>query len=546
MIKKLIIGALFLGSFSLQAARDRFIESMQADLSLGNKIPFAVKKASSISAVIITQKPFSMNTQGVGTGFFVNDSKTFVTNFHVVDEALMAQESDPPHWARSLKISHDGETFYPVKRVKNISVLHDLVVLEVEGYNGDFLKLSNDPLPDRVYAIGFPYLKFRILPADILYYQNEDFEYSLSVHWPFYEHPRGLSGAPVVNFDGDIVGVLYSGSYWNMDAIKTPFLKQLLEKNLPPLSNIIHTIQDQVRSIYDAAENDDPYAGQRLAVFLTNSVINNTDDLTINMLKKVKDLENESDLEEFQKDNIDQRVKQAAKLGHPSAMYVLGGFYLTQGQHYLKGVEWIKKSAEAHYPPAQHRLAHLYQKGIGIKKSNDKAFEWLKKAAHQNHPQARFDLAEAYMRRWTELGDPYDKERAFFWLTISSKRGNIFAQFTLALMYLTGSGGIQQNTKKALEYLHYGARLNYDPAQFLLGTLYKTGALEEIIQDEEKGVDLIEQSKPEWHSRLFFNLKNLKFTRWAHSEWITQPMDPLDLIQMAKRMEDYSPITSNH
>ena len=87
---------LFLALFCLQKpafaddCNDFFKDSPFAG-PLAHHIPAAVKKSFEASAAIYAGFVS-------GSGFFVNDSKTFVTNFHIVREALMAQETDPLHW----------------------------------------------------------------------------------------------------------------------------------------------------------------------------------------------------------------------------------------------------------------------------------------------------------------------------------------------------------------------------------------------------------------------------------------------------------------
>ena len=265
MIQKLIIGAFILGSFLLQAAKaqtlvyeDPKITRSQPQISKHysetltiEKIPLAVKKASQAAAKIKVTDPSGYYYSG-GSGFFVNDSKTFVTNFHVIQHSLMIPESDPLHWSQSLKIIHNGKT-YPIKGVKNLSVRRDLAVLEIEGYSGDFLKLSDKIPSGRVYAIGFPKGSHHIIPADVLYYGDGGIEFFLSFHRPFHKETKGLSGGSVVNEHGDVIGIHHARCDETSLSIHTLMLKQLLEKDLPSPSNIIHTIQDQMLSMYDSA-----------------------------------------------------------------------------------------------------------------------------------------------------------------------------------------------------------------------------------------------------------------------------------------------------
>ena len=503
--------------------------------SLAYEVPSQAQSASQASAIIKELHPSEKGASEKGfsaSGFFINDSKTFVTNFHAVQYALTAKKSDPLYFTRSLKIIHRGKT-YSVKRVKNLSVLYDLAVLEVDGYEGEFLKLSDKTPSGRVYAMGFPKGQrgrkkqrrlVRIIPSDVFYYPNQDILYSLSPHYTFYKafnNLKGMSGGPVVNTDGGLVGIIQKSGGGYIGVIKTLFLKNLLEKDLSLTSNAIPFIQDQVRSIFDASEKGDPVIQQRLANLLNNELF------TINMLKKVKDLENKYDLKKFQGEEAELYLGKAAKQDHPEAMFRLGSVF-GNARMPESSFKWMKKAAEAHHPYAQYMLYDAYKKGRGTLKSVDRAHYWLKKAAHQNHPKAMFDLAADYAENGQE-------ENAFLWLEKSAEKGGVLAQFALALIYLTGSGR-SQDVKEAMEYLHSAASADFDPAQFLLGTLYKTGAWGKINKNEKLGNHWIHKSM---RLAACDSLPDIEpnmdpqclFVGLVNSEQIREPQSPLEQIQ---------------
>ena len=550
---------------------------------LVHQIPAAVKKSFEASAVT-NVGPFS------ASGFFINDSKTFVTNFHIVREALTAQETDPLHQAQSslnLDIIQNGHS-YSVKRVKNISVPHDLAVLEVEDYDGEFLKLSNNPHPpERVYAVGFPKPKPRIIEANVWDVQDKHFEYSIFTHFGLHLIIRGVSGGPIVNHHGDVVGVISGLRPWLLYAVKPLFLKQLLAEDLSPSSDVIHLIQDQVQLMYDLADKGDPMAQYNLGTLLDREFFK------INMLEKVKTLKNERDLKQFQNDEAWRWLEEAAKKGHLQAAYGLGSSLFKNRKFYKKGFKWIEKAAEAGDSHSQYILSHLLQSGIGTERSIYEAFSWLKKAADQNHPQSMFELGVEYMQIWAAKGGPSYKKKALSWFERSADRGDVLAKFTLALMYLTGSG-VSKDVEKAMEYLIEAAQAGHDHSQFLLGILYKTGIIKGVNKNETLGNAWLEESQfsewinpnnndfkiiskhkkqmnhsvnewqsvfPKWGLQwtifklgggvlfqlidpLYFLLETQKvkdwlFVRWAVSKKITKPMDPMRLIQMVQRTSGF-------
>ena len=98
---------------------------------------------------------------GGGTGFFLLSKNKVVTNFHVISHL---------HSDRRVQIQNLQGDDLRFKRIIQLSALHDLAVLEVDGYKGPVLNL--DPAPrqrhEYVFTAGFPIhpeLKWLTLPA---------------------------------------------------------------------------------------------------------------------------------------------------------------------------------------------------------------------------------------------------------------------------------------------------------------------------------------------------------------------------------------------
>lgn len=77
------------------------------------------------------------------------------------------------------------------------------------------------------------------------------------------------------------------------------------------------------------------------------------------------------------------------------------------------GIDWIRRSAEQGYAPAQAELGNTYTTGLQsyIDKDFEKAMFWLEKAANQGSAFANASLAEFYQGG---IGDfPIDKQRSY-------------------------------------------------------------------------------------------------------------------------------------
>ena len=55
----------------------------------------------------------------------------------------------------------------------------------------------------------------------------------------------------------------------------------------------------------------------------------------------------------------------------------------------LKAIEWLEKSAENNYRPAQYYLGWFYFYGHGVKKDVNKAIYWYEKAANQGCKESK-------------------------------------------------------------------------------------------------------------------------------------------------------------
>lgn len=137
----------------------------------------------------------------VGSGFIVDKSGYILTNAHVVDDAsriIVSLQSGEEHTARV--VGTDGET--------------DLAILKIDaGRDLPFIKLGNSDraqVGDWVLAIGSPFGLAQTVTAGIISQTKRETPYG-SQFQKFIQTDaainRGNSGGPLVNMDGEVIGV---------------------------------------------------------------------------------------------------------------------------------------------------------------------------------------------------------------------------------------------------------------------------------------------------------------------------------------------------
>jgi len=115
---------------------------------------------------------------------------------------------------------------------------------------------------------------------------------------------------------------------------------------------------------------------------------------------------------------------QAAQMGHPRAMAVLGNMY-REGEGVTKNlgqaVSWYTQAAMRGNRGAQFSLGGMYEEGEGVPKNLAKAAQLYEASARQGMPEAQFALGLSY-----ELGQGVSRNRrtAIFWLDQVAKQGD--------------------------------------------------------------------------------------------------------------------------
>lgn len=142
-----------------------------------------------------------------------------------------------------------------------------------------------------------------------------------------------------------------------------------------------------------------------------------------------------------------------AESGDREAQYWVGQVYGEDRlvpKDYAVSREWVLRSAEQGYAPAQEMIGVMYMGAIG---NYGKADMWLRRSAEQGNAEAQFWLGTAYEQGL--LGST-DYREAFQWLREAAVQGHPDAQVCLGQMYEDGEF-VSQNYVQAAKWYRKAA-----------------------------------------------------------------------------------------
>ncbi len=146
-------------------------------------------------------------------------------------------------------------------------------------------------------------------------------------------------------------------------------------------------------------------------------------------------------------------------------MNALAGSSATQSG--ANAIEYLHRSSELGFAPAQVVLGYLYETGRNTTTDPREALEWYKKAARQDDP-----LAQWLIGRLIYLGEvpPRDLNEASAWLEKASAHDNLFAE------YLLGKIALERNDyARAANRFRQSAQQGLPQAQLQLAMLLRDG-----------------------------------------------------------------------
>ena len=68
-----------------------------------------------------------------------------------------------------------------------------------------------------------------------------------------------------------------------------------------------------------------------------------------------------------------------------------------EAKHFSRAMQLLSPFAEQGDAEAQHRVAIMYQNGLGVVQNGERAYRWMKAAAEQGHALAEHGLGFMYL-----------------------------------------------------------------------------------------------------------------------------------------------------
>lgn len=169
-------------------------------VACGNKKLTAEEIYESVSPSVVTVTAISSDGIGQGSGFFVNDGSTVITNYHVVENAHTAL------------ITLSNKEKYSVEKIIGYDKSRDIAILKTSCQKGVPLNLSSSTVKtgEKVYSIGTASGLSGSLSEGIISTAERDIG-GLPYIQTTVAVTHGNSGCPLINEYGDVVGIVSGG-----------------------------------------------------------------------------------------------------------------------------------------------------------------------------------------------------------------------------------------------------------------------------------------------------------------------------------------------
>jgi TPR repeat protein len=367
-----------------------------------------------------------------GSGFFITTNGYFVTNYHVIKDADKIGLRDV-----------QGKT-YEAKVVK-LDTNNDLAILKVDGTHSALPIINSQTVKrgTQVITVGFPNIDIQgkepklsegIVSA-LSGIQDEPTVFQISV--PI---QPGNSGGPMVNMDGNVVGIIasklsalymlkYKGSVpENVNyAIKSNYLNELIHTDNEVSKSLLPLTKRPAKNLVELSERVEK------AIALVFSVGKTVD------VKEVATKCVQAAKEARYTDALNL-CKQAADHGNGSAQHNLGLLYFNgEGvvQDYQEAITLNRLSAAQGNGGAQTFLGMVYFNGKGVSQDYYEAEKWFQLAAAQGNANAQSFLG---VMHYLGLGVAQDYQEAAKWYLLAAEQGDSSAQNMLSMCYIFGQG----------------------------------------------------------------------------------------------------------
>ncbi len=168
------------------------------------------------NSIVRVENKHGFFSRGIGSGFFVERNKV-ATNIHVIAHP-------GPIYVKSL----DKKRAWKVEGVAAYDVRNDLAILKVVG-EGEALPLGNSDIVQKgehISVVGYPDGKYKVAEGTLHGIRNNDKWLQMEV-----DTAGGSSGSPVLNSEGQVIGIDTTVDDFYSYAIPSNILKVLLTQS---------------------------------------------------------------------------------------------------------------------------------------------------------------------------------------------------------------------------------------------------------------------------------------------------------------------------
>ena len=435
------------------------------------------------------------NSFGKGVGFFVAPNR-FITAF---DTAAVMFTGDNINF---IVVSQNGNSRIKVKRLLALDA-YGLALFETESL-GNALNIKED-LPDFEEDLLVPaYSDDGLIEAKKTgnTFFSESGLYSFAVDKSS-SSVKEARGSPVLNKQGDIMGVVLKGMPNAMLTLRSSYLREFIAGNrgldCSGSNNFMSCIRKAMNHLKKQA-----YGGHAVSQFLLSLMyfravdekethwwlewdkkpaqsgkIVFVGDRQLKSIEAPKSLIQRNNMKmwpspsDIEKEAL-ELASSAAEQGLPEAQFYLAiQFYLQKDPiQSLPGIFFlVSEAAKQGFHMAHVQKALMYLTGYGTEKNAQKAVEELNKAADQNVIPALLKLAFLY---GGGEGVERDSQKIVEYTRRAADLGSPIAEYQLAEMHLMGRG-VEKDFKKSLELFTRSANKGHHPAQYQLGIMYHQG-----------------------------------------------------------------------
>jgi len=140
-------------------------------------------------------------------------------------------------------------------------------------------------------------------------------------------------------------------------------------------------------------------------------------------------------------------TRTGVKMSDDLDMDYSSGIAAFEAKNFAQAMMFLSPLAETGNADAMHRCAIMYQNGLGVVQSEERAFEMMQKSAESGYAIAQHGLGFMYM-----TGECVDQDyrKAIEWFEKAADQGLVGSLTTLAMMYEEGNG-VEKNPEKAKE-----------------------------------------------------------------------------------------------